>query len=105
MLGAGFLRCAEQGLLSAAMASLVAGRRFQGVGLAVPRHTGSSRPGVEPTAPALASGLLAAGPPGQSSSRTPCKTRLMSAFLNMKVIFVHFKIEGKLEDGDPVTHI
>ena len=70
----------------------------------LPRGTReSSRPGVEPTAPALASGLLAAGPPGQSSSRTPCQTRLMSAFLNMKVVFVHFKMEGKLEDTDPVT--
>ena len=65
------------------------------------------RPGVEPTAPALASGFLAPGPPVQSSSQTPCETRLMSAFLNSilnrKVIFVHFKNERKLEDADPFT--
>lgn len=43
VLGAGFVRCAEWGLLSAAMPALVAEHRFQGVGLAAARHAGSSQ--------------------------------------------------------------
>lgn len=105
VLGAGFLQCAS-GSCCPLLWLLSLWSTGSRAWASLPRGTWNPpKPGVEPTAPALARGFLAAGPLGQCSSQTPCKTRLMSAFLNsflnMKVIFFYFKNGGKLEDAHP----